>query len=507
MVVIPGYQVDAVVYTGAKTMLHRGYKLDNQTPVLIKTLSNEHPTFSEIAKLKYEYEIIKDIDINGVIKLYKLENYNNRLALILENFEGESLKQFTQSKPLTIVKALQIAIQILEILDQIHHCGIIHKDIKLENIIINPKTEQLKIIDFFSSSRLIQEIQPISNPQRLEGTLAYISPEQTGRMNRSIDYRSDFYSLGVTLYELLTNQLPFTAIDAMELVHCHIAKLPTPPHIFRPEIGKSLSNIVLKLLAKTPEERYQSTYGIKADLQLCLTQLLSEGEIKNFTLGQQDVSQKILISQKLYGRELEIQKLITAFERVTCGRSEITLVSGYSGVGKSALVQEIYKPVTRQKGFFISGKCDQFQRNIPYTSLLQAFRDLTRQILMENDAELALWREKILSALGTNGQVLIDVLPELELIVGEQPVLAEVTPVEAQNRFNLILQNFIQVFTQPEHPLVIFLDDLQWSDLASLNLLQLIFSDPNNNYLFLLKLYPGNLVEKIVSGTGSIIWH
>ena len=320
-----------------------------------------------------------------------------------------------------------------------------------------------------------------------------------------MDYRTDFYSLGITFYEMLIHQLPFNASDVMKLFHCHIAKQPISPHQLNPEIPEAVSNIVMKLLSKIAEERYQSALGIKADLELCL-QLQECSKVFNFPLGKHDFSDKFQISQKLYGREQEIEKLLAAIERVGAslyssslhskdihevahiGKSEMILVSDYSGIGKSALVQEIYKPITRQRGYFIAGKFDQFQRDIPYSSLIQAFSDLIQQLLTECEAQIVAWREKLLTALGVNGQVIIDVIPEVELIIGKQPAVMKLGSTESQNRFNLVFQNFIRVFTKQEHPLVIFLDDLQWADSASLKLIQLLMTELDSQYLLLIGL-------------------
>ncbi|MEW6499652.1 MAG: AAA family ATPase, partial [Cyanobacteriota bacterium] len=300
---------------------------------------------------------------------------------------------------------------------------------------------------------------------------------------------------GATFYELLTHQLPFDTHDALELIHCHIAKQPVPPHQINPGIPQAVSDIVMKLLAKTAEERYQSAWGLKADLQECLTQLQNKGKITEFPLGRQDISDKFQIPQKLYGREQEIETLLTAFERVSLGSTEMMLIAGYSGIGKSALVQELYKPITQLRGYFISGKFDQFQRNIPYSGFASAFSGLIRQLLTESEAQLARWREKLLAALGLNGQVIIDVIPEVELIIGPQLPVAELGVTESQNRFNFVFQNFIRVFCQPEHPLAIFLDDLQWSGGATLKLIELMMTDEQMQYLFLIGAYRDNEVN------------
>ncbi|MBC1220656.1 AAA family ATPase, partial [Nostoc sp. UCD120] len=372
---------------------------------------------------------------------------------------------------------------------------IIHKDIKPQNIIVNLATCQVKIIDFSISSLLFQEKPKLSNPGLLEGTLAYMSPEQTGRMNRSVDYRTDFYSLGVTFYEMLTGQLPFSATDPMELVHCHIAKQPIAVEQLNPQIPQVISAIIMKLLSKTAEGRYQSAFGIKADLETCLDQLEQTNSITKFAIGQHDHSSQLQIPEKLYGREAEINILMNAFEKVNQGNKELILVAGYSGIGKSALVNEIHKPVIKHRGYFIAGKFEQFQRNIPYASLIQAFQELMQQLLTDSEAQLSTWKEKLLEALVPNAQIIIDVIPELELIIGKQTEVPQLASAEAQNRFNLVFQKFINVFAQKEHPLVVFLDDLQWADLASLKLIQLLITDAEIQYLLLIGAYRDNEVD------------
>jgi len=495
MLNLSGYTVLNQIYESTNSSVYRGQRNQDHQPVILKFLKQDYPTPSALVRYKQEYEITKNLDLDGVIKVYGLEKYQNSLVMILEDFGGESLKFIINKRKLTLTEFLFLAISITKVLGEIHQKNIIHKDINPGNIVINYNTSQVKIIDFGISTILTHENPTIKNPNVLEGTLAYISPEQTGRMNRAMDYRTDFYSLGVTFYELLTQQLPCNYADAMELVHCHIAKQPVPPHEINPEIPKSLSEIVMKLLAKTVEQRYQTTWGIIADLEICLAQLQTQGYISDFVIAQQDISHKFQIPQKLYGREKEVSTLLAAFERVSSGTTEMILVSGYSGIGKSALVQEIYKPITKARGYFISGKFDQFQRNIPYSAVVKAFQSLVKQLLTENQEKLNQWQAKISHALGANGQVIIDVIPEVELIIGKQPPVQELGASEAQNRFNLVFQNFIRVFCSVEHPLVIFLDDLQWADLATLKLLEVMMRDRETRYLFLIGAYRDNEVD------------
>ncbi|NEO98098.1 MAG: AAA family ATPase [Symploca sp. SIO2E9] len=508
---IPGYKNLYLIYNGTHSLVYRGQRECNHQPVILKVLKSEYPQLHELTRYKQEYEINRSLNLDGVVRAYGLEKYQNTLVMVLEDFGGESLKLLLNERKFNLREFLALAIPITEILGEIHSSNLIHKDINPSNIVFNPETGQLKIIDFGIATVLSRENPTIKNPNALEGTLAYMSPEQTGRMNCSLDYRTDFYSLGVTFYELLTNQLPFADKDAIELLHCHLAQQPVPPYQVksqkskvkteggnesREKLPQAVSDIVLKLMAKTAEERYQSAWGIKADLEACLAQLQTNGEIITFPLARQDLANKFKIPQKLYGREQEIETLLLAFERVSQGESEMMLISGYSGIGKSSLVAEIHKPITKKHGYFISGKFDQYQRNIPYSALVNAFYILVRQLLTESEAKLSRWREQILAALGVNGQVIIDVIPEVELIIGCQSTVAELGPAESQNRFNLVFQNFIRVFCQREHPLVIFLDDLQWVDSATLKLMELMITDKEIQYLFLIGAYRDNEVNE-----------
>ncbi|MBD2013428.1 AAA family ATPase [Microcoleus sp. FACHB-53] len=508
---IAGYTVLDVIYEGINTVIYRAAKEPEHTCVIIKTLKAEYPTIEELTKLRHEFKILQPLDIDGILKPIALESYQNGLALILPDFKGEALTSFFSAQALELSKFLQIGIHLASTLAQLHQNNIIHKDIKPHNILIDSTTGKVNIIDFSIASRLSRENKTVNNSSSLVhevsstvgvpqdigvGTLAYMAPEQTGRMNRAIDYRTDFYALGVTFYEMLTSQLPCQATDdPLAMVHCHIAKTPTPPQELNPAIPLAVSDIVMKLLAKTAEDRYQSALGLKADLEVCLRVLQTSGEVAHFKVGELDLFSQFSIPQKLYGREQEVGLLMDTFDRVSSGRTEMMLVSGYSGIGKSSLVNEVHKPIVRQRGYFISGKFDQFKRNIPYASIIQAFQDLMRQLLTESDDKVAIWKSKLLEALGSNGQVIIDVIPEVERIIGLQPAVPQLGASESQNRFNRVFQQFIHVFCQPEHPLVVFLDDLQWADLSSLKLIELIVTDPDSQYMLLIGAYRDNEVS------------
>ena len=490
-VTLPGYHVNELIHSSSRTVVYLGQDVANGQPVVIKLMGHEYPSFNELVQFRNQYAIAKNIDLEGIIKCYALKRYENRYALIMEDMGGISLAEYQGRTSFSIPQILNVALQLSEILHQLHNHSVIHKDIKPANILIHPETQKIKLIDFSISSLLPRETQTIQTPNILEGTLAYLSPEQTGRMNRGIDYRSDFYSLGVTFYEILAGTLPFNNEDPLELIHAHIAKLPKPIGDICPQ---PLSDIVLKLMAKNAEDRYQSALGIKYDLEKCLAQYQEHGKIEPFELGERDICSRFNIPEKLYGRDKEVKTLLDAFERVANGQSEMMLVAGFSGIGKTAVVNEVHKPIIKNRGYFIKGKFDQFNRNIPFSAFVQAFRSLMGQILSESDAQLTDWKTKILEAVGNNGQVLIDVIPELERVIGKQPTVPELSGSAAQNRFNLLFEKFIAVFTTKEHPLVMFLDDLQWADSASLNLIAVLIGDNKTGYLLLLGAYRDNEV-------------
>lgn len=498
MFTLPGYQLEQQLYSSAQSLVYRGRRTADNQPVVLKLLNDDYPSPERLARFRREYEMMRSLNIPGVVAAYGLEKNGQSLVMVLADQGGESLDRLLAKGAIDPAHDLELflslAIDLVTVLAQVHEQDIIHKDLNPSNILFNPATGDVQLIDFGIATMLAQENMAFGHPNVLEGTLAYMPPEQTGRMNRAVDYRSDFYSLGATFYELLTGQRPFLAADTLELVHAHLARRPDPPYELNPHVPLPLSDIILKLLAKNAEDRYQSAFGLKADLEECRQQWQWTRQIDPFPLGRQDVSDQFTIPQKLYGRAGEIADLLQAFERVGEGTTEIVLVSGYAGIGKSALVQELYRPLTGRRGYFIAGKFDQLQRNVPYSALIQAFRSLVRQLLTESEEEVAAWRERLLAALGPNGQVVVEVIPEVEWLIGPQAAVAPLPPTEAQNRFTLVFHNFINVFLRREHPLALFVDDLQWADAASLRLLQLIATTPNSHYLLLIGAYRDNEV-------------
>jgi PAS domain S-box-containing protein len=517
MIALAGIAIQDKIYESANSLVYRGIR-DDGSAIVIKMLKQDYPSPQELTRYRQEYQITRSLNLAGVIKAHSQRDYQRTLVILLEDFGGESLERWMRQCPETfypmpLATFLQMAIDLTGILGRIHAAHVIHKDINPGNIVFNLDTGVVKIIDFGIATQFNRTNPTFKSPHGLEGTLAYLSPEQTGRMNRSIDYRTDFYSLGVTFYELLTGHLPFPTTDLLELVHCHLAKQPVPPHELNAAIPTPISEIVLKLMAKNAEDRYQSAWGIKADLEYCDRQLAEIGRIDRFQLALQDVADRFQIPQKLYGRGAEIAALLAAFERVAGGSdaeidrrkdaesnnipvsAEMMLVSGYSGVGKSALVQELYKPIAAKRGYFISGKFDQFGRNIPYSAIVDALRKLMQQLLGEPDEQVQQWRSRLLTALGSNGQIIVDVIPEVELIIGRQQAIPEVGATEAQNRFNRVFQQFMRVFCATEHPLTIFLDDLQWVDAATLKLIELLLLDEQTQALFLIGAYRNNEVN------------
>jgi PAS domain S-box-containing protein len=490
MMDLTGYELETLRDSG-EFVLSRARQLGKAVPVLV--LVAERPASASLKRLEHEYALAEDLDPKWAARPLALVRHNGNAALVLDDSGGEPL-DLILSRPLELTRFLRLAISLATALGQVHQHGLIHKDIKPANVLVDA-AGNVRLTGFGIASRLTREHQAPAAPEVIAGTLSYMAPEQTGRMNRSIDSRSDLYSLGVTFYEMLTGGLPFMASDPMEWVHCHTARQPVPPGERLTDVPAPISAIILKLLAKTAEERYQTAAGVEADLRRCLAEWSSRGRIDTFLLGSHDTPDRLLIPEKLYGRECEIDSLLAAFDRVVAnGTPELVLVSGYSGVGKSSVVNELHKVLVPPRGLFAAGKFDQYKRNIPYTTLAQAFQTLVRQILVKSEAEVDRWRCALMEAVEPNGQLIVRLVPELEFIIGKQPPVPDLPPRDAQNRFQLVFRRFLCAFARPEHPLALFLDDLQWLDAATLDLLEHLLTHSEVRHLLVIGAYRDNEV-------------
>jgi PAS domain S-box-containing protein len=460
--------------------------------ILVRTAVADHPSPATLRKLQHEYALLSELDPAHVVRPIALLDYERRPLLVLQD-AGDTPLDLLLDGAIDVAPFLRLAIRVVAALGHLHARGLVHKDIKPANILVNAARDQARLMGLGVASRLPRERQSPPLSEFLVGTLAYMAPEQTGRMNRSIDSRSDLYALGVTFYEMITGTLPFTVSDPMELVHCHLAREPTPPCEKLSGVPRAVSAIIMRLLAKTAEERYQTAAGVESDLRRCLTESQKQRRIHEFALGEYDTPNRLLIPEKLYGRESEINTLLGAFDRVVAGgRPELVLVSGYSGIGKSSVVNELHRSLVPPRGLFASGKFDQYKRDIPYATLAQAFQSLVQQLLGKSEAELASWRGTLRDALGPNGRLIIELVPELELIIGPQPTAPDLPPHDARRHFQLIFRRFIGVFARAEHPLALFLDDLQWLDAATLDLLEDLLTGSDLQHLMLIGAYRSN---------------
>ncbi len=476
-------------------ILYRGQSKDDASQVLVLSPAVQRSTPKSLKRLEHEYSLKEELDRTWAARPIAIARHRDRTVLVLEDPGGVPLDQLL-GQPVDVAFSLRLAISLSTAIGHLHQRGVIHKDVKPANVLVNSVTGQCWLMGFGIASRLPRERQSPEPPEFVAGTLAYMAPEQTGRMNRSIDSRSDLYALGVTLYEVLTGSLPFTASDPMEWVHCHIARQPIPPKERLKNVPASVSAIIMKLLAKTAEERYQTAAGAESDLRRCLAEWETQRRVDEFPLGDHDTPDRLLIPEKLYGRAREIDNLLASFERVvSSGTPELVLVSGYSGIGKSSVVNELHKVLVPPRGLFASGKFDQYKREIPYATLAQAFQSLLRPVLTKSEAELSRWRDALQEALDPNGQLMVDLVPELKLVIGEQPAVPDLEPQDAQRRFQLMFRRFIGVFARPEHPLALFLDDLQWLDAATLDLLEDLLIHPDVQHLMLIGAYRNNEVN------------
>ena len=486
-----------VLSEDGERVLCRGWHDDGEggrKPVLAVFSALEHPTPGFVDRLTHEYGLREELDGRSAARPLALVRDHGRTVLLLEDSGGEPLNRLL-GRPMEIGRFLHFAVGISAALRQLHE-HLIHKDIKPSNVLVDYATGEVRLTGFGIASRLPRERQAPEPPELIAGTLPYMAPEQTGRMNRSIDSRSDLYSLGVTLYEMLSGALPFMASDPMEWVHCHIARRPTPLVELIKDLPLPVSAIVSKLLAKTAEERYKTAAGVESDLRQCLARWELESRIEEFPLGKHDTPNRLLVPEKLYGRKREIDSVLAAFARVLAGGApELVLVSGYSGIGKSSVVNELHKALVSPRGIFATGKFDQYKRDIPYATLAQAFQGLVRRLLGKSEAELQGWRDRLQQALDPNGLLIANLVPELKLIIGAQPPVSDLPPQDAQSRFQMVFRRFIKVFARPEHPLALFLDDLQWLDAATLDLLEHLVTHSEVQHLLLIGAYRDNEVS------------
>ncbi|HZV71711.1 MAG TPA: AAA family ATPase [Saprospiraceae bacterium] len=482
------------IYESGNATVYKKIDGDNHA-VTIKLLKTDFANPKQILKFNNEYSILADLDIPGIKKVISKGIYQGAPSIVSDYFDGITLRKYFTQTPFNLEDRLKISAQIAHILGLIHQKNIIHRDLTSDNILINAESLEINIVDFGQSIKIDVKTIHLSNPDQLEGTLSYFSPEQTGRMNRILDYRSDLYSVGVILYELFTGHLPFEIKDPLKLIHSHLALYPVQPHELNPELPMQVSRIIRVLLSKNAEDRYQSGFGLEADLKHCIQLLQETGKIAEFEISHNKVFTKFQIPQKLYGREPEAAHLLQAFEEVTDGKGKMILVSGYSGVGKTALVNEIHKPITAKRGNFIRGKFDQYNRSVPYSAFTQALNEYCQLILTEPDEQLHYLRKKISEALGHQGQIIVEIVPDLQLIIGKQQEVIRLEPIENKNRLDLLLLKFSRAIATIDRPLVLFLDDLQWADSASLDLIKMLASESESLVMLIIGAYRDNEVD------------
>ena len=471
----PGFVAAQPLYAGSRSTVFRARRIADDQPVILKVANASHTGTEEaLARLRHEAAILAAICSKRVIHVDGVVMFGDEAALVEHDLGGESLDRYLARARFSLADALGLALGVAAALRDVHAAGIIHKDVNPNNIVYNARTGEIRLIDFDLATAWRTNHHGFVSPHSLEGTLRYMAPEQTGRMNRVTDSRADLYALGVTLFELVTGRLPFTDTDILSIVHAHLAVRPPAPETIDPSIPGPVSAIVMKLLAKAPEDRYQTADGLHADLRTCLDRLATAGEIGELALGQGDVAEHFELPTRLYGRAAELGVLTDAFERVCAGAVETVLVSGRSGVGKTSLARELFPRVTRERGYFLSGKFDQLRGDTPYPALVAGLDELVHHLLTETEDDLARWRDQISAAVAPNGGVVIDAIPTLRRIIGPQPAVVALDASSTRNRFHLTLQNLLQVFTTRAHPLVVFLDDMQWADPETIQLLKLV---------------------------------
>ncbi|WP_426419686.1 ATP-binding sensor histidine kinase [Bradyrhizobium genosp. A] len=482
-----------VLWEDSEYALYRGRRLTQNSSrfesVLIAIPAAAQASPAVLDRLACEYDLKDELDETWAVRPLDLVRQGARTSLVLDDPGGEPLERLIDG-PMDIEIFLRLAIDIARVLSKAHSRDLIHKDVKPANIFVNCANGPVRLAGFGLASRLPRDRRAQAPPEIIAGTLAYMAPEQTGRMNRSIDSRADLYALGVSFYRMLTGVLPFNAADPMEWVHCHIARKPVAASERCASVPGPISDIVAKLLAKTAEQRYQTAAGLGHDLRHCLNEWIRHSHIARFSLGERDAPDRLLIPEKLYGREHEVKSLLAAFDRVVDGGGpELVVVAGQGGVGKSVLVAELHRALVPSRGLFASGKFDQLKRDIPYASVAQALQGLIRSLLGKSEDDLAPWRATLMGALGSNGALMATLVPELEILIGPQPPTPELPPRDAQRRFQLALRRLLAALARPEHPLVLFLDDLQWLDAATLDLIEDLLAQPDMYHLLVIGAY------------------
>jgi len=490
---LAGYTIKEVIYAVDETVVARA-ESDSGERVVLKYQNSRHPSLDLCARWQHEHAVLQSIQSEWVIQSLALAQVDHGLVLVLEDFGSANLSQLADRQQFELADRLILAMQLTSAISAVHQHQLIHGDISSKNVLVDVAGLKLKLCDFGLSTRL-SHAQRQGHEHLLRGTLEYMSPEQTGRTNLEVDYRSDLYSLGVTLYELFSGRTPFQSDDPMTLLHAQIAIMPSPLHFVNPAIPEPISNIVQKLLAKSPDDRYQSSFGLHTDLGNCLQQWNRYRRIEPIQLATTDIPERFCVANRLYGRDTEIEAIGAAFERVSNGRGELLLISGYSGIGKTALVNELHRPIVAKRGYFLRGKCDQYSRNQPYSALTQAFSQLLRQLAVEGEQRRQYWKAQLLAALGANAAVVSDLIPNLTLLIGAPPVLPVLPPAENENRFQIAFTQFVRALSSSAHPLVLFLDDLQWADAPTLKLIEHLLSEDAGLCTLIIGAYRDNEVD------------
>jgi PAS domain S-box-containing protein len=484
-----------LIHESPRTLVFRCRRPDTGAPVVVKRLHPEARSAAAERRLRWEYELLARLDLPGVIKAVALEEDGDGPSLVVEDIGGEDLGRLLERCRLSPLQFLNLASGLAEAVAGLHRSGVVHGEINPGHIIYNPETGHFRVIGLGSAGTRVRrpgDLKPHASP---DASMAYTSPEQTGRLSRAVDHRTDFYSLGATFYTLLTGTPPFQADDALGMAHCHIASRPVPPDRRDPTIAKPISEMVMKLLEKAPDERYLSGEGLKADIDRCANRLRDQGRIEPFPLGTLDVPRMLSIPETLYGREQDVAALLAAFERVAAqGQPELVLVSGYSGIGKSSVVNAAHRELASQRVFFAVGKFDRDKQDTAYATLAEALQALVRQLLGKSEAEIGAWRDAIQEAVGPNGRLITEMVPDLVTLLGEQPPVPDVPPHDEQSRFNTVFRRFLGLFARPEKPLVLFLDDMQWIDAATQQLLEHLLVNPAVEHILFVGAYRDNEV-------------